>query len=106
MLDPQLPFPDPPVSLQCVPNRRGQTCDQVKDGERLDRLLDRVRNVLSDGKRHRLAELARATRGSEAGVSARIRELRLPEHGGHTINKRLVEGESGLWEYRMEVNDV
>lgn len=36
---------------------------------------------------------------SESGISARIRDLRKPEFGGHTIERRARSG--NLYEYRM-----
>jgi len=35
---------------------------------------------------------------SEAGISARIRDLRKPKYGGHTIERRK---NGSLWEYRL-----
>lgn len=35
---------------------------------------------------------------SEAGLSARIRDLRKPQYGGHTIVRRK---NGSLWEYRL-----
>lgn len=36
---------------------------------------------------------------TEAGVSARLRDLRRPQHGGHRVERR--EKSPGLWEYRV-----
>lgn len=38
---------------------------------------------------------------SEAGISARIRDLRKPKYGGRTVDKRRRSKDSDLWEYRL-----
>jgi hypothetical protein len=62
--------------------------------------MERVYKLMTDGAWHTLPELAKAVQGSEAGVSARLRDLRKARFGGHVVDKRRVEG--GLWEYRLE----
>ena len=81
----------------------GATYDPAKDSERLKRLLGRVWNVMSDGKWHTLAELSWRTEGSEAGVSARLPDLRKWRFGGYQVDHRRITG--GLWEYRMRKPD-
>lgn len=77
----------------------GETYSPPEDRERLSTLLARVRAiVMSEPSWHTLASLARRTGGSEAGVSARLRDLRKPRFGSHRIERRRVKG--GLWEYR------
>lgn len=76
----------------------------VKDSEpadvpRLERLLDRVRAVMADGKEHTLRELAARCGGGEASVSARLRGLRKE---GLTITKRRHANIKGLWLYKKE----
>ena len=69
----------------------GETFDQARDGKRLSRQLDRVREVMQDKKWHTLAELVTRVGGaSEAGVSARIRDLKKPRFGGHLIEKQFM----------------
>jgi hypothetical protein len=46
-----------------------------------------------------LPQLAAATGYPEASISARIRDLRKPKFGGHTVERRHVS--KGLWEYRL-----
>jgi len=57
----------------------GATFSPADDGARLTRQLDLVRRCLSDGDFWTLTALASVTGGSEAGVSARIRDLRCGE---------------------------
>lgn len=72
------------------------------DGARLTTLLARVLEALSDGSWWTLGELKERCGGSEAGISARIREARTPQAGRHTIERRR-RGvpKRGLWEYRL-----
>jgi hypothetical protein len=75
----------------------GSTFEPERDEERLSSMLLRVQAIMSDGHWHTLAELAARTGGSEAAVSARLRDLRKPRFGGHKIIRRHVR--RGLWEY-------
>ena len=93
------------VQIDLFANRRpfladGSTFDEKQDSVRLGRLLDNVRLCMSDGRWWTLARLSKATGGSEAGVSARIRDLRKARFGGHTVDRR--RHPTGLWEYRLE----
>lgn len=61
--------------------------------------IGRVRDALDDGEWHTLAELAAVAGAPEASVSTRLRDLRLPQYGGHTIENR--RRPDGLFEYRL-----
>ena len=74
----------------------GATYDAPRDNARLSNQLRAVRYVMLDGKWHTLAEIAQRVGGSEAGISARLRDLRKL---GHKIAKEYVE--FGLWRYRL-----
>lgn len=41
---------------------------------------------------------------SETGLSARIRDLRKLQHGGHTVDKRKRGGKGNLWEFRLRIH--
>lgn len=90
------------------------------DGKRLSRQLDAVRALMlgealgpfDEGVpcrrwwtfaelRHELQHLGIAA--SEAGISARIRDLRKAKCGGYEVERRRVKG--GLWEYRVKRED-
>lgn len=77
----------------------GATYDPAQDGARLGRQLSAVKGLMKDGHWRSLAEISDAVNGSEAGVSARMRDLRKAKFGGHTILRR--RRARGLWEYRM-----
>ena len=83
---------------------RGATFDRDLDGPRTATQLAAVRRVMASGGWWTLARLREvlASEGiasSEAGVSARIRDLRKPEHGSREVERRRVAG--GLHEYRL-----
>lgn len=69
----------------------------------MGRQLAAVYDVMSDGAWYTFADLVKrlSYRGigiSEAGVSARIRDLRLNKYGAHTVDRRK---RGALWQYRM-----
>ena len=79
----------------------GPALERPLDDERLGSQLGRVFRALDEdrGRWWRLAALAERVGGSEAGVSARLRDLRKPRFGAHVIERRRVTG--GLYEYRL-----
>ena len=79
----------------------GSTYSPTLDGLRLATQLSRVKRLMSDGQWRTLAEIARQVGGSEAGVSARLRDLRKPGCGYQVVERRRVERANGLWEYRV-----
>lgn len=83
-------------------NFDGATYNPALDKDRLKKQLGRVFEQMSGGEWLTLEELSRATRASEASVSARIRDLRKERFGGHRIERRRRgTPEGGLFEYRM-----
>lgn len=82
-----------------VPHADGWTYDPGKDHRRLSKQLEAVREIMGDGDWHTLKELAQKVQGSEAGVSARLRDCRKAKFGGHTVERQRVSG--GLWKYRL-----
>lgn len=80
----------------------GETYEPPRDFRRLRTQLERVRYVLQTcGGWVTLSEIQAITGGSEAGISARVRDLRKAKHGGWNIERRLRRGHTGLWEYRI-----
>ena len=77
------------------------TFDNVLDGPRTKSQLERVEALMSDGTWRTLAAIcAHVGAISEAGASARLRDLRKKEYGGYIIErKRITKG--GLHLYRM-----
>jgi hypothetical protein len=74
-----------------------------KDTERLTGQLYRVFRLMADAKWRTLAEIAREVEGSEAGVSARLRDIRKARFqevfGRCTVERERVSG--GLFQYRL-----
>lgn len=77
----------------------GKTYDESRDGARITGQLARVRAVMRDGEWHTLPELATRCGGTEAAISARIRDFRKAKFGGHTVEREYVA--AGLWQYRL-----
>jgi len=83
----------------------GATFDAQKDYKRLTGQLARVYNWMSDGRWRTLSELKNLAGGSEAGLSARLRDLRKSRFGSHRVNRRRRgDGARGVWEYQLIVN--
>lgn len=76
-------------------------CLEPHDHERLSRQLDKVRDLMKDGA-WRSLPMIRAAVGaaSEAGVSARLRDLRKPKFGGYEVQRKR---EGNLFYYRLVV---
>lgn len=90
----------PPVAS---PKIDGATYDPKLDGKRLGTQGERVKQLMLDGKRRTLPEIADAL-GVETittGLSARVRDLRKPEFGGYIVKR--ARRTPGLWEYWVEV---
>jgi hypothetical protein len=77
----------------------GTTFDEGRDGKRLRTQLEAVLALMQDGQWHTLREIADRVVGSEASVSARLRDLRKEKWGSHTIERRFVK--DGLFSYRL-----
>ena len=78
----------------------GATYDPKKDKTRLTTQLAQVRHLMIDGRKRTLAQIAQLVGGSEAGVSARLRDLRKSRHGSYIVQRARIAG--GLWVYWIE----
>lgn len=78
----------------------GQTISEDPDAPaRLTGQMLRVVECVRDGSWWTLPELARAAQGSEAAVSARLRDLRKQRWGSHTVERDYLG--DGVWRYRV-----
>lgn len=75
-----------------------------QDTQRLSRQLDIVKRCLLNGEWWTLTALAAVSGGSEAGVSARLRDLRKPRFGNYVIERQRIAG--GLYKYRIGERQV
>ena len=89
--------------MTALPLFDGLTFNHARDDMRLRKQLDAVRSVMMSGGWWTLARLSEQAHGSEASVSARLRDLRKTKFGGYTIDRRYVE--NGIWEYHMALGE-
>ena len=87
----------------------GATYERTKDGKRLFSQLRAVEDLLitGEGDWYTLQNIVRyltwdkyRVYASEASVSARLRDLRKPKFGSHTVERKRITG--GLWAYRIK----
>lgn len=71
------------------------------DTVRLGGQLAKVFALMKDGKFRTLEHISILTGASEAGVSARLRDLRKAKFGGHTVERRRVRAGAAQYEYRV-----
>lgn len=77
----------------------GSTYEPRTDYARLSGQLQRVAAFMADHQFHTLDEIVRAAGGTEASVSARLRDFRKPKYGARLVERRRVAG--GLFRYRL-----
>lgn len=80
----------------------GRTYRPELDRGRLNKQLNAVRTLMSDGLWRTLAEIEHETGFPQASVSARLRDLRKSRFGNHTVNRR--RRSQGLYEYSVGVS--
>jgi hypothetical protein len=89
----------------------GETYDRVLDKARLTGQLRCVFLLMLDKEWHTLEGLQKTIEErfgvhySTQGIGARLRNLRQDEFGAHDVDKLRV-GESGIWKYRLTLNDA
>ncbi len=80
----------------------GVTYEKEHDQERLTNQLERVKNLMADGRWRTLDEIAFYTKSPVPSISTRLRDLRKERFGSHTVERRARgERSSGLFEYRV-----
>jgi len=65
--------------------------------------LQQVLQILQLGSWVTLYSMASLIGASDAGISARVRDLRKSQHGGYNIIKRKIS--KSTWQYRLVNND-
>lgn len=62
----------------------------------------RIRKIVLKGGWHTLKELSRLTGDSETSISAQLRHMKKPKHGGYVLERKAVHDRSdGLYKYRI-----
>lgn len=89
-------------AVRVRPKFDGATIDEKRDTPRLSGQMADIYNLMSDGHYRTLHAICERVGASEAGASARLRDLRKPKFGGHTVHRRHIC--NGLHEYRLELN--
>lgn len=77
------------------------TYDHARDGARLSKQRDDVWAAIQSGEWWTLSQLEAATGHPPSSISARLRDFRKPQYGGHTIERKYID--NGLWGYRRVV---
>jgi len=88
-------LPDPPKAKAFD----GETYVAERDYERLSGQLKAVFDLMQDGRWRTLGEIRKTVEGSEAAISARLRDLRKRKYGAHEVQREHIE--RGLYRYRM-----
>lgn len=77
------------------------------DQKRLSGQIERVYNLMKDGKYRTLDEISKLTGDPHASISAQLRHLRKARFGSHTVNKQnRGNRENGLFEYQLIINQI
>jgi len=77
----------------------GRTYSPDRDYARLTGQLLAVFELMKDGKFRTLSDISGQIAGSEASLSARLRDLRKDKYGAHDVKRERIEG--GLFKYRF-----
>ena len=77
----------------------GKTYKPSRDYTRLKTQLEAVHELMTDGRWRTLDTIKGLCGGSDASVSARLRDLRKPKYGSLVVERRHRIG--GIWEYRV-----
>jgi len=94
--------PPPPEPLRFD----GPVYDPIHDQKRLSTQYYRIFNLMKDGKWRTLEEIEIELKYPQASISAQLRHAKKKRNGSHRLEKqRRGEEKSGLWEYRLTVNE-
>lgn len=84
-----------------VGDRGGETYDRALDFTRLNAQAQRVWDAMQDGKYHTLDGISKVTGDPPASVSARLRDFRKAQFGGHEVRRKRHPRRPGLYGYRL-----
>ena len=72
---------------------------EERDGARLRRQRDTIRDLMLDGRPRTLGDIATLTGYPEGSISAQLRHLKKPRYGAYRLEKRYLGG--GLYAYKL-----
>lgn len=81
-----------------APSFPGEDFVPARDAVRLFNQLQRVRNLMLDGRARTVAEIAALTGDPETSVSAQLRHMRKAQYGSYVVDKR-IRTAPALYEY-------
>lgn len=85
----------------------GETYQANLDFDRLNTLQQKVEKLMLDGEWRTFGEIKQITGGSEASISARIRDLRKIKHGNYIVwRRRRGDEKTGLHEYKIAGKNI
>jgi len=85
-----------------IPHFDGAEVVPERDNERLSHQIDRIFELMKDGRERTLADIAAQTGAPEASVSAQLRNLRKRRFGLHQVLRRYCG--NGLFAYTVIAN--
>lgn len=80
-----------------------QATGLATDAPRLTKHLEIVRAAMLGGDWFSLEQLAGIAGCTTQSASARVRDLRKPAFGSHTVERKKVPGSKGLYLYRIAI---
>lgn len=88
--------------MNAEPHFNGPEYQPELDFVRLTGQIERIRNIMMDGKWRTLSDIECLTGDPAASISAQLRHLRKPRFGGYVVDKRRRGNRrAGLFEYRV-----
>jgi hypothetical protein len=82
----------------------GKDYDHERDNVRLTGRMNRIFELMKDGKWRTLREVSDVSGTPEASASSALRDFRKAKFGGYTVEKRYVS--NGLYEYKLIIDDT
>jgi len=77
----------------------GADYNPERDGARLSKQLQKIYDLMKEGRWWTLRELEDATNYPQASISASIRNFRKDKFGGHTVEREYVT--NGIYKYKL-----
>lgn len=81
----------------------GADCQAKRDNARLTSQIQKIFELMKDGKWRTFDEIHKATKAPHNSISAQLRNLRKPRFGEHKVESDYIG--NGLYKYRLIVNE-